>query len=128
MELEKFNGIKVEMGGYILSLNIENFNTINGNRTLVDIHHIKTKRQKYFRKTEEFYNEFNNMKVKNNVYDQWSGILSSSNTTLEEVANNKRMVLEILDIEDCLLLEYTKKSIKEYVVKQVEEELDQLDG
>lgn len=48
--MENLRNIQIEIGGYVLSVSVENFNTINGKRKLVDYHHIKTKRQKNFRK------------------------------------------------------------------------------
>ena len=37
------------------------------------------------------------------------------------------MVIEILDIEESSLLEYTKKAIKEYVKTQIDNDLEKLD-
>uniref|UniRef100_A0AAU8GRM5 Phage protein n=1 Tax=Mammaliicoccus phage MSShimriz1 TaxID=3230127 RepID=A0AAU8GRM5_9VIRU len=127
--MKEFESMQIEIGGYILSVSIEEFNTINGKRKLVDYHHIKTKRQKNFRKTKEFYNEFKKIKVSKNKFDElheWVGIYKDA--TLEDVVNNKEMVLEILGLEEHSLLVYTKKAIKEYMEAQVENELNELDG
>ncbi|XWX32608.1 hypothetical protein LCFBJUUZ_CDS0149 [Staphylococcus phage PG-2021_76] len=127
--MKEFESMQIEIGGYILSVSIEEFNTINGKRKLVDYHHIKTKRQKNFRKTKEFYNEFKKIKVSKNKFDElheWVGIYEDA--TLEDVVNNKEMVLEILGLEEHSLLVYTKKAIKEYMEAQVENELNELDG
>lgn len=127
--MENLKNMKIEIGGYILSVSIENFNTINGKRKLVDYHHIKTKRQKNFRNTKEFYNEFKKIKVAKNKFDElheWVSIYED--TTLEDVVNNKEMVLEILGFEESSLLAYTKKLLKEYMESQVENELNELDG
>lgn len=127
--MEDLRNMQIEIGGYVLSVSIENFNTINGKRKIVDYHHIKTKRQKYFRKTKEFYNEFKKIKVDKNKFDElheWVSIYTD--TTLEEVVNNKEMVLEILGLEEHSLLIYTKKAIKDYMESQIENELNELDG
>lgn len=126
--MENLKNMKIEIGGYVLSVSIENFNTINGKRKLVDYHHIKTKRQKNFRNTKEFYNEFKKIKVTKNKFDElheWVSIYED--TTLEDVVNNKEMVLEILGFEESSLLAYTKKLLKEYMESQVEDELNELD-
>lgn len=127
--MENLRNIKIEIGGYVLSASIENFNTTNGKRKLVDYHHIKTKRQKNFRRTKEFYNEFKKIKVNKNKFDElheWVSIYND--VTLEDVINNKEMVLEISGLEEHSLLVYTKTAIKEYMKAQVEKELDELEG
>ncbi|ANT44844.1 hypothetical protein HOR18_gp181 [Staphylococcus phage vB_SscM-1] len=127
--MENLRNMQIEIGGYVLSVSIEHFNTINGKRKLVDYHHIKTKRQKNFRKTKEFYNEFKKIKVNRNKFDElheWVSIYDDA--TLEDVVNNKEMVLEILGLEEHSLLVYTKKAIKECIEARVEEELNELDG
>lgn len=127
--MENLENIKFEIGGYVLSVNIENFNTINGKRKLVDYHHIKTKRQKNFRKTKIFYNELKKIKADKNKFDELHEWVSMyTDTTLEDVVNNKEMVLEILGLEEHSLLAHTKTAIKEYVETQIENELNELDG
>lgn len=127
--MEDLRNMQIEIGGYVLSVSIENYNTINGKRKTVDYHHIKTKRQKYFRKTKEFYNEFKKIKVDKNKFDELHEWVSMyTDTTLEDVVNNKEMVLEILGLEENSLLVYTKKAIKDYMESQIENELNELDG
>lgn len=126
--MENLRNIQIEIGGYVLSVSIENFNTINGKRKLVDYHHIKTKRQKNFRKTKEFYNEFKKIKVDKNKFDElheWVSIYDDA--TLEDVVNNKEMVLEILGLEEHSLLIYTKTAIKEYIFTHLEKEVNEID-
>ncbi|QSN68464.1 hypothetical protein JTZ62_04730 [Mammaliicoccus sciuri] len=127
--MENLRNIQIEIGGYVLSVSVENFNTIMGKRKIVDYHHIKTKRQKYFRKTKEFYNEFKNIKVDKNKFDElheWAAVYTDAK--LEDVVNNKEMVLEILGFEENSLLIYTKEAIKDYMESQIENELNELEG
>ncbi|QYG30042.1 hypothetical protein K0O13_08000 [Mammaliicoccus sciuri] len=127
--MENLRNIQIEIGGYVLSVSVENFNTIIGKLKLVDYHHIKTKRQKNFRKTKKFYNEFKNIKVDKNKFDElheWAVVYTDAKS--EAVVSNKEMVLEILGLEEHSLLVYTKKAIKEYMESQIENELNELDG
>lgn len=126
--MENLKNMEIELGGYILSVSIRYFNTINGKRKLFDYHHIKTKRQKNFRETKEFYNEFKKIKNDKNKFDKLLGWRATYvDKTLDEVVNNKEMVLEILGMEESSLLSYTKKGLKEYIETQVEKELNELE-
>ncbi|QYC50880.1 hypothetical protein [Mammaliicoccus phage vB_MscM-PMS3] len=127
--MENLKNMKIEIGGYVLLVSIKNLNTIIGKLKLIDYHHIKTKRQKNFRKTKEFYNEFKNIKVDKNKLDElheWAVVYTDAKS--EAVVSNKKMVLEILGLEEHSLLVYTKKAIKECIEARVEEELNELDG
>lgn len=89
---------------------------------------LKLRDRKILGKTKEFYNEFKKIKVKKNKFDELHELVSIyDDTTLEDVVNNKEMVLEILGLEEHSLLIYTKTAIKEYIYTQLEKEINEID-
>ncbi|WPF67390.1 hypothetical protein [Staphylococcus phage vB_SauM-V1SA12] len=128
MIIDKLNGVKLEIGGHVVSFSIRKFKTINGERQLLDYHHIKRRKQKYFRTTEEFYNEYKEIKPDKNEIDEMFESLGYVDTELEDVVRNQEKVTEILGVSEQYLNQLSYKAIEEYVEKIVILEIKELKG
>lgn len=128
MIIDKLNGVKLEIGGYIVSFSVRKFGTINAERQLIDYHHIKRHRQRYFRTTEEFYNEYKEIKPDKNEIDEMFESLGYVDTELDDVVRNQEKVTEILGVSEQYLNQLSYKAIEEYVDKVVRLEIKELKG
>ncbi|AFV50815.1 hypothetical protein F867_gp043 [Staphylococcus phage JD007] len=128
MIIDKLNGVKLEIGGHVVSFSVSKFKTINGERQLLDYHHIKRRKQKYFRTTEEFYNEYKEIKPDKNEIDEMFESLGYVDTKLEDVVRNQEKVTEILGVSGQYLNQLSYKAIEEYVDKIVTLEIKELKG
>ncbi|AVX47565.1 hypothetical protein C5023_000211 [Staphylococcus phage vB_SauM_0414_108] len=128
MIIDKLNGVKLEIGGHVVSFSVSKFKTINGERQLLDYHHIKRRKQKYFRTTEEFYNEYKEIKPDKNEIDEMLESLGYVDTKLEDVVRNQEKVTEILGVSEQYLKQLSYKAIEEYVEKIVTLEIKELKG
>ncbi|ARM69045.1 hypothetical protein CF75_gp184 [Staphylococcus phage phiSA12] len=128
MIIDKLNGVKLEIGGHVVSFSVSKFKTINGERQLLDYHHIKRRKQKYFRTTEEFYNEYKEIKPDKNEIDEMFESLGYVDTKLEDVVRNQEKVTEILGVSEQYLNQLSYKAIEEYVDKIVTLEIKELKG
>ncbi|WBF04098.1 hypothetical protein VL14_ORF153 [Staphylococcus phage vB_SauM_VL14] len=128
MIINKLNGVKLEIGGHVVSFSVRKFDTINGERQLIDYHHIKRHRQKYFRTTEEFYNEYKEIKPDKNEIDEMFESLGYVDTELDDVVRNLEKVTEILGVSEQYLNQLAYKAIEEYVDKIVTLEIKELKG
>ncbi|AAO47562.1 hypothetical protein [Staphylococcus phage 812] len=128
MIIDKLNGVKLEIGGHVVSFSVSKFKTINGERQLLDYHHIKRGKQRYFRTTEEFYNEYKEIKPDKNEIDEMFESLGYVNTELEDVVRNQEKVTEILGVSEQYLNQLSYKAIEEYVEKIVILEIKELKG
>ncbi len=128
MIIDKLNGVKLEIGGYIVSFSVRKFGTINEERQLIDYHHIKRHRQKYFRTTEAFYNEYKEIKPDKNEIDEMFESLGYVDTELDDVIRNQEKVTEILGVSEQYLNQLAYKAIEEYVDKVVMFEIKELKG
>ncbi|AAX92192.1 hypothetical protein QCF18_10150 [Staphylococcus aureus] len=128
MIIDKLNGVKLEIGGHVVSFSVRKFNTINGERQLIDYHHIKRNRQQYFRTTEEFYNEYKEIKPDKNEIDEMFESLGYVDTELDDVVRNQEKVTEILGVSEQYLNQLSYKAIEEYVDKVVTLEIKELKG
>lgn len=128
MIINKLNGVKLEIGGHVVSFSVRKFDTINGERQLIDYHHIKRHRQKYFRTTEEFYNEYKEIKPDKNEIDEMFESLGYVDTELNDVVRNLEKVTEILGVSEQYLNQLSYKAIEEYVDKVVTLEIKELKG
>ncbi|QVD58169.1 hypothetical protein BT3_208 [Staphylococcus phage BT3] len=126
MIIDKLNGVKLEIGGHTVSFSVRKFNTINGERQLIDYHHIKRYRQKYFRTTEEFYNEYKEIKPDKNEIDEMFESLGYVDTELDDVVRNQEKVTEILGVSERYLNQLAYKAIEEHVDKVVTLEIEDL--
>lgn len=124
--IDKLNGVKLEIGGHVVSFSVREFNTINGERQLIDYHHIKRRRQRYFRTTEEFYNEYKEIKPDKNEIDEMFESLGYTDTELDDVIRNQEKVTEILGVSEGYLNQLAYKAIEEYVSKVVTLEIEEL--
>ncbi|AJA42143.1 hypothetical protein [Staphylococcus phage phiIPLA-RODI] len=124
--IDKLNGVKLEIGGHVVSFSVREFNTINGERQLIDYHHIKRCRQRYFRTTEEFYNEYKEIKPDKNEIDEMFESLGYTDTELDDVVRNQEKVTEILGVSEQYLNQLAYKAIEEYVSKVVTLEIEEL--
>lgn len=124
--IDKLNGVKLEIGGHVVSFSVREFNTINGERQLIDYHHIKRRRQKYFRTTEEFYNEYKEIKPDKNEIDEMFESLGYTDTELDDVVRNQEKVTEILGVSEDYLNQLSYKAIEDYVSKVVTLEIEEL--
>ncbi|UXE02437.1 hypothetical protein vBSAP01_215 [Staphylococcus phage vB_SAP01] len=128
MIIDKLNGVKLEIGGHVVSFSVSKFKTINGERRLLDYHHIKRRKQRYFRTTEEFYNEYKEIKPDKNEIDEMFESLGYVDTKLEDVVRNQEKVIEILGVSEQYLNQLSCKAIEEYVDKIVTLEIKELKG
>ncbi|BBC69646.1 hypothetical protein phiSA039_0187 [Staphylococcus phage phiSA039] len=128
MIIDKLNGVKLEIGGHVVSFSVSKFKTINGERQLLDYHHIKRRKQRYFRTTEEFYNEYKEIKPDKNEIDEMFESLGYVDTKLEDVVRNQEKVTEILGVSEQYLNQLSYKAIEEYVDKIVTLEIKELKG
>lgn len=128
MIIDKLNGVKLEIGGHIVSFSVRRFGTINGKKQLIDYHHIKRHRQRYFRTTEEFYNEYKEIKPDKNEIDEMFESLGYVDTELDDVVRNQEKVTEILGVSEQYLNQLAYKAIEEYVDKVVRLEIKELKG
>ncbi|AII27027.1 hypothetical protein OZ71_gp187 [Staphylococcus phage MCE-2014] len=128
MIIDKLNGVKLEIGGHVVSFSVIKFDTINGERQLIDYHHIKRGRQKYFRTTEEFYNEYKEIKPDKNEIDEMFESLGYVDTELDDVVRNLEKVTEILGVSEQYLNQLAYKAIEEHVDKVVTLEIEELKG
>ncbi|QKV30751.1 hypothetical protein [Staphylococcus phage ESa1] len=128
MIIDKLNGVKLEIGGHVVSFSVSKFKTINGRRQLLDYHHIKRRKQRYFRTTEEFYNEYKEIKPDKNEIDEMFESLGYVDTKLEDVVRNQEKVTEILGVSEQYLNQLSYKAIEEYVDKIVTLEIKELKG
>ncbi|UYD72238.1 hypothetical protein [Staphylococcus phage LJT-1] len=128
MIIDKLNGVKLEIGGHVVSFSVRKFNTINGERQLIDYHHIKRNRQKYFRTTEEFYNEYKEIKPDKNEIDEMFESLGYVDTELDDVVRNQEKVIEILGVSEQYLNQLAYKAIEEHVDRVVTFEIEELKG
>ncbi|UXE02727.1 hypothetical protein Biyabedamokiny2_00157 [Staphylococcus phage Biyabeda-mokiny_2] len=128
MIIDKLNGVKLEIGGHVVSFSVSKFKTINGERRLLDYHHIKRRKQRYFRTTEEFYNEYKEIKPDKNEIDEMFESLGYVDTKLEDVVRNQEKVTEILGVSEQYLNQLSYKAIEEYVDKIVILEIKELKG
>ncbi len=128
MIIDKLNGVKLEIGGHTVSFSVRRFGTINGKRQLIDYHHIKRRRQRYFRTTEEFYNEYKEIKPDKNEIDEMFESLGYVDTELDDVVRNQEKVTEILGVSEQYLNQLAYKAIEEYVDKVVMFEIKELKG
>ncbi|QKE56259.1 hypothetical protein METROID_210 [Staphylococcus phage Metroid] len=128
MIIDKLNGVKLEIGGHVVSFSVSKFKTINGERQLLDYHHIKRRKQKYFRTTEEFYNEYKEIKPDKNEIDDMFESLGYVDTKLEDVVRNQEKVTEILGVSEQYLNQLSYEAIGEYVDKIVTLEIKELKG
>lgn len=126
MIIDKLNGVKLEIGGHIVSFSVRKFGTINRERQLIDYHHIKRRRQRYFRTTEEFYNEYKEIKPDKNEIDEMFESLGYTDTELDDVVRNREKVTEILGVSEVYLNQLAYKAIEEYVNKVVTLEIEEL--
>lgn len=124
--IDKLNGVKLEIGGHVVSFSVREFSTINGERQLIDYHHIKRRRQKYFRTTEEFYNEYKEIKPNKNEIDEMFESLGYTDTELDDVVRNREKVTEILGVSEVYLNQLAYKALEEYVSKVVTLEIEEL--
>lgn len=128
MIIDKLNGVRLEISGYTVSFSVRKFGTINGERQLIDYHHIKRNRQGYFRTTEEFYNEYKEIKPDKNEVDEMFESLGYVDTELDDVVRNQEKVTEILGVSEPYLNQLAYKAIEEYVDKVVRLEIKELKG
>ncbi|WOZ17626.1 hypothetical protein [Staphylococcus phage vB_SauM-T-SE-E1] len=124
--IDKLNGVKLEIGGHVVSFSVREFNTINGERQLIDYHHIKRRRQRYFRTTEEFYNEYKEIKPDKNEIDEMFESLGYTDTEVDDVVRNQEKVTEILGVSEAYLNQLAYKAIEDYVSKVVTLEIEEL--
>ena len=82
---------------------------------------MKTKSQRKFRDTEDFYNEINNIKVKQNtfddLFDQFYNKQKSDEEIIKERQHREDLTLEILNIDKEELYQLVNENIKENVLK-----------
>lgn len=128
MIIDKLNGVRLEISGYTVSFSVRKFGTINAERQLIDYHHIKRHRQRYFRTTEEFYNEYKEIKPDKNEIDEMFESLGYVDTELDDVVRNQEKVTEILGVSEPYLNQLAYKAIEAYVDKVVRLEIKELKG
>ena len=82
---------------------------------------MKTKSQRKFRDTEDFYNEINNIKVKQNtfddLFDQFYNKQKNDEEIIKERQHREDLTLEILNIDKEELYQLVNENIKENVLK-----------
>ncbi|MEJ7218422.1 hypothetical protein [Staphylococcus gallinarum] len=126
MVIDIYDGYKATINGYTISFSIKQFYL--NEEYYINIHHIKTKRQKYFRKTEEFYKEFSlGKKVKKNQVDRLLEIAGlhvgmSRDKQIEQFNDRKVMVMEITKVNENGLIEVITNCILDTMDKVAKRE------